>query len=357
MAEDIFRVRFRRSLQMLAPGTDFRLGIENVIQAKTGALIVVGDSPEVMGMASGGFQIDCEFSPARLYELAKMDGAIITNHDASQIIKVNAQLDPNPNLPSQETGIRHRTAERVALQTGELVVAISQRRQVVTLFQGNSSFRLRDIATILVQANQALQTLEKYRNVLSRDLQHLGGLEFEELVTIGEVCSVLYRSIKVLNISAEIENYISELGSEGRLVKMQLEEMVANVQEEATLIIKDYCNIQEKSPAEILSSVRRTHEDDVSDALLLMRSLALGTTSAHLEQQAAPRGYRMLNKIPRIPPAIIENLVERFHFLSRILRASIDELDEVEGIGEVRARSIKNGLMRMREQFLLEYMV
>lgn len=357
MAEDIFRVRFRRSLQMLAPGTDFRLGIENVIQAKTGALIVVGDSPEVMGMTSGGFQIDCEFSPARLYELAKMDGAIITNHDASQIIKVNAQLDPNPNLPSQETGIRHRTAERVALQTGELVVAISQRRQVVTLFQGNSSFRLRDIATILVQANQALQTLEKYRNVLSRDLQHLGGLEFEELVTIGEVCSVLYRSIKVLNISAEIENYISELGSEGRLVKMQLEEMVANVQEEATLIIKDYCNIQEKSPAEILSSVRRTHEDDVSDALLLMRSLALGTTSAHLEQQAAPRGYRMLNKIPRIPPAIIENLVERFHFLSRILRASIDELDEVEGIGEVRARSIKNGLMRMREQFLLEYMV
>ncbi|NLN87480.1 MAG: DNA integrity scanning protein DisA [Syntrophomonadaceae bacterium] len=342
---------------MLAPGTDFRLGIENVIQAKTGALIVVGDSPEVMGMASGGFQIDCEFSPARLYELAKMDGAIITNHDASQIIKVNAQLDPNPNLPSQETGIRHRTAERVALQTGELVVAISQRRQVVTLFQGNSSFRLRDIATILVQANQALQTLEKYRNVLSRDLQHLGGLEFEELVTIGEVCSVLYRSIKVLNISAEIENYISELGSEGRLVKMQLEEMEANVQEEATLIIKDYCNIQEKSPAEILSSVRRTHEDDVSDALLLMRSLALGTTSAHLEQQAAPRGYRMLNKIPRIPPAIIENLVERFHFLSRILRASIDELDEVEGIGEVRARSIKNGLMRMREQFLLEYMV
>ena len=286
-----------------------------------------------------------------------MDGAIITNHDASQIIKVNAQLDPNPNLPSQETGIRHRTAERVALQTGELVVAISQRRQVVTLFQGNSSFRLRDVATILVQATQALQTLEKYRNVLSRDLQHLGGLEFEELVTIGEVCSVLYRSIKVLNISAEIENYISELGSEGRLVKMQLEEMVANVQEEATLIIKDYCNIQEKSPAEILSSVRRTHEDDVSDALLLMRSLALGTTSAHLEQQAAPRGYRMLNKIPRIPPAIIENLVERFHFLSRILRASIDELDEVEGIGEVRARSIKNGLMRMREQFLLEYMV
>ena len=357
MAEDIFRLKFRQSLKMLAPGTVFRLGVENVMQANTGALIVVGDSPEVMNLVTGGFQIDCEFTPARLYELAKMDGAIITNHDASRILIVNAQLDPNPKLPSQETGIRHRTAEKVALQTGELVVAISQRRQVVTLFQDNMSFRLRDIPSILVRANQALQTLEKYRNVLSRELQHLGGLEFEDLVTAIEVCRVLRRSIKVLNIAGEIENYISELGTEGRLVKMQLDEMVANVQEEATLIIKDYSANTEKTPAEILNSVRRAYEDEISDSVFLLKSLALGTTSTHLEQQVAPRGYRMLNKIPRIPPAIIENLVERFTILNSILRASIEELDEVEGIGEVRARSIKNGLMRMREQFLLEYMV
>ena len=357
MVEDIFRLKFRQSLKMLAPGTVFRLGVENVMQANTGALIVVGDSPEVMNLVTGGFQIDCEFTPARLYELAKMDGAIITNHDASRILIVNAQLDPNPKLPSQETGIRHRTAEKVALQTGELVVAISQRRQVVTLFQDNMSFRLRDIPSILVRANQALQTLEKYRNVLSRELQHLGGLEFEDLVTAIEVCRVLRRSIKVLNIAGEIENYISELGTEGRLVKMQLDEMVANVQEEATLIIKDYSANTEKTPAEILNSVRRAYEDEISDSVFLLKSLALGTTSTHLEQQVAPRGYRMLNKIPRIPPAIIENLVERFTILNSILRASIEELDEVEGIGEVRARSIKNGLMRMREQFLLEYMV
>jgi len=357
VAEDIFRLKFRQSLKMLAPGTVFRLGVENVMQANTGALIVVGDSPEVMNLVTGGFQIDCEFTPARLYELAKMDGAIITNHDASRILIVNAQLDPNPKLPSQETGIRHRTAEKVALQTGELVVAISQRRQVVTLFQDNMSFRLRDIPSILVRANQALQTLEKYRNVLSRELQHLGGLEFEDLVTAIEVCRVLRRSIKVLNIAGEIENYISELGTEGRLVKMQLDEMVANVQEEATLIIKDYSANTEKTPAEILNSVRRAYEDEISDSVFLLKSLALGTTSTHLEQQVAPRGYRMLNKIPRIPPAIIENLVERFTILNSILRASIEELDEVEGIGEVRARSIKNGLMRMREQFLLEYMV
>lgn len=357
MVEDFFRINFRQSMKMLAPGTVFRQGIENVLQANTGGLIVVGDSPEVMNMVTGGFNIDCEFTPARLYELAKMDGAIITNHDTSRILIVNAQLDPNPKLPSQETGIRHRTAERVAMQTGELVVAISQRRQVVTLFQGNMSFRLRDIASILVKANQALQTLEKYRNVLIRELQHLGGLEFEDLVTLVEVCDVLRRSVKVLNIAREIENYISELGTEGRLVKMQLEELVSNVEEEATLIIKDYYNNKDKTPTEVLNSVLRAFEDETSDSVFLIKSLALGTTSSHLEQQVAPRGYRMLNKIPRIPPAIIENLVERFYMLNNILRASIEELDEVEGIGEVRARSIKNGLMRMREQFLLEYMV
>lgn len=357
MVEDFFRINFRQSMKMLAPGTVFRQGIENVLQANTGGLIVVGDSPEVMNMVTGGFNIDCEFTPARLYELAKMDGAIITNHDTSRILIVNAQLDPNPKLPSQETGIRHRTAERVAMQTGELVVAISQRRQVVTLFQGNMSFRLRDIASILVKANQALQTLEKYRNVLIRELQHLGGLEFEDLVTLVEVCDVLRRSVKVLNIAREIENYISELGTEGRLVKMQLEELVSNVEEEATLIIKDYYNNKDKTPTEVLNSVLRAFEDETSDSVFLIKSLALGTTSSHLEQQVAPRGYRMLNKIPRIPPAIIENLVERFSMLNNILRASIEDLDDVEGIGEVRARSIKNGLIRMREQFLLEYMV
>jgi len=266
-------------------------------------------------------------------------------------------LDPDPQLPSQETGIRHRTAERVALQTGELVVAISQRRQVVTLYQGNLSYRLRDIASILVKANQALQTLEKYRNVFIRDLQRLGGMEFEDLVTVLEVCDVLRRGIRVLNIASEIENYISELGVEGRLVKMQLDELVSNVEEEATLIIKDYLNSKEKTPPDVLATVLRSFEEEVSDSVYLARSLGLGTASSHLDQALAPRGYRMLNKIPRIPLAIIENLVEEFALLKNIMRASIEELDEVEGIGEARARSIKNGLMRMREQFLLEYMV
>ena len=355
--EEIYNGNFKKYLQMLAPGTVFRLGIENVLHADTGGLIVVGDNPELMGLVSGGFQIDCEFTPSRLYELAKMDGAIITNSDASRIVVANAQMDPDPSIHSNETGIRHRTAERLARQTGQLVVAISQRRKVVTLYQGNIVFRLRDLASILVKANQALQTLEKYRNVLLRELQRLGGLEFEDMVTVSEVCKVIRRSLKVLNIAAEIEYYIVELGTEGRLVKMQLDEMITSVEEEALFIIQDYSNTPEKTPQELMNSMRKAFEEDISDAVFIARILALGTSSSHLDQQVSSRGYRMLHKLPRIPISIIENLVSRFGLLGHILRASIEELDDVEGIGEVRARSIKIGLKRMQEQLLLEYML
>lgn len=355
--DDIYAGIFKNSLQKLAPGTLFRLGVENIIQANTGGLIVVGDSPELKKIVSGGFNVDCEFTPARLYELAKMDGAIIMNSNATRILVANAQLDPDSQLPSRETGIRHRTAERVAKQTGELVVAISQRRKVVTLYQGNIIYRLRDIPSILVKANQALQTLEKYRNVMFRELQKLGGLEFEDVVTVSEVCDVLIRIIRVLHIADEIETYILELGTEGRLVKMQLDEMVYNIKEEALYIIQDYSKVEEKTSEELLNIMLKAFEEDISDTVYIAKLLGLGTTTSHLDHPVSPRGYRMLQKLPRIPATIIDNLVEKFVLLSHIKHASIEELDEVDGIGEVRAKSIKNGLKRMQEQLLLEYMV
>ncbi len=355
--EDIYGGVFKSSLQKLAPGTLFRLGVENIIQANTGGLIVVGDSAELKKIVSGGFNVDCEFTPARLYELAKMDGAIIMNSSATRILVANAQLDPNSEIPSRETGIRHRTAERVAKQTGDLVVAVSQRRKVVTLYQGNIIYRLRDIPSVLVKANQALQTLEKYRNVMFRELQKLGGLEFEDMATVSEVCDVLIRIIKVLHIAEEIETYILELGTEGRLVKMQLDEMVYSINEEALYIIQDYNNVEDKSSEELLTIMIKAFEDDISDAVYIAKLLGIGTTASHLDHVVSPRGYRMLQKLPRIPTPIIDNLVAKFALLSHIQDASIEELDDVEGIGEVRAKSIKSGLKRMHEQLLTEYVV
>ncbi|MGE5422843.1 MAG: DNA integrity scanning diadenylate cyclase DisA [Ignavibacteriales bacterium] len=356
-SEGTYEDNIQKALHMVAPGTTFRHGLENVLKAKTGGLLVVGGSPEILNLVSGGFHLNCELTPSNLYELAKMDGAIILDKDATRILIANAQLVPDASVPSSETGIRHRTAERVARQTGELVIAVSQRRGIVTLYKGVQNYVLHEIDVILVKANQALQTLEKYRAVMDRDLIRLGGTEFEDMVMVSEVTRAIQRCMVVLKIAKEIENYIMELGNEGRLVKMQLDELISNVEEEAILIIRDYSKIVDKTPQDSFTTIFKAYEEDVSDAVSIAKILGFGNSASVLDLQVPPRGYRILQKLPRIPGQIIENLVTTFGDFPHILQASIEELDDVEGIGEVRARSIKNGLKRMQEQLILDYMV
>lgn len=342
-------------LRLVAPGTAFREGLENVLRAKTGALIVVGYSPEVMEVVDGGFSINCDFSPNYLYELAKMDGAIILSEDLKRILYANTQLIPDSSISSSETGIRHRTAERVAKQTGKLVVSISQRRNIITLYQGTLRYALKEIGVILTKANQAIQTLEKYKAVLNQSLTNLSASEFEELVTIPEVINVIQRVEMVLRIKMEIKRYINELGNEGRLINMQMEELVANTEEEAWLLYKDYAkdNSDEKIK-DIINGLKRSTDDELLDTHHIGRLLGYGTAAAASEESVAPRGYRVLSKIPRLPNVIIHNLVEEFERLPHVIMATIEELDEVDGIGEVRARTIKDGLKRLQEQMFID---
>lgn len=342
-------------LQLVAPGTPFRDGLENVLRAKTGALIVVGYSPEVMEIVDGGFSINCDFSPNYLYELAKMDGAIILSEDLKRILYANTQLIPDSSISSTETGIRHRTAERVAKQTQKLVVSISQRRNVITLYQGQLRYALKDIGVILTKANQAIQTLERYKTVLDQAMTNLGASEFEELVTLHDVTNVIQRVEMVLRIKTEIKRYINELGNEGRLISMQLEELVGNTEQEAVLLVRDYIKDQhEDKVKEVLSAFRRLAADEMLDHYHIARMLGYPQTSNSAEETVAPRGFRVLHKIPRLPSVIIQNLVERFEELPQLMMATIDELDEVDGIGEVRARTIKEGLKRIQDQVLID---
>lgn len=355
MKDDTKRDVMTQILQLVAPGTAFREGLENVLRAKTGALIVVGYSPGVMEIVDGGFSINCDFSPNYLYELAKMDGAIILSEDIKRILYANTQLIPNSTIPSIETGIRHRTAERVAKQTGKLVVSISQRRNVITVYQGNLRYALKDIGVILTKANQAIQTLEKYRAVLDQSLTNLGATEFEELVTLYEVANVIQRFEMVLRVKAEIKRYINELGTEGRLISMQLEELVGNVDHEALLVIKDYAReCSEDKIKEISAGLKKLTSEELLDQQHIIRLLGYPHTNTMLEETVSPRGYRMLHKLPRLPAVIIQNLVDRFERLPHIVMATIEELDEVDGIGEVRARAIKEGLKRIQEQLFID---
>lgn len=344
--------RFFKLLRAVAPGTPLREGLENVLRARTGALMVVGDAPQVMALVDGGFRIEAEFQPAYLYELAKMDGAIILSHDVKRILYANATLVPDSAIATQETGMRHRTAERVAKQTGELVIAVSQRRNIISLYKGGIRYILRDTNILLTKANQALQTLEKYRSVLTQTVVNLSALELEDLVTVTDVALALQRTEMVLRIEREIERHICELGVEGRLVEMQLEELVHNVEEEGRLLVRDYQ--QGTAPgAEAVSELLHAVEA-AQDLTGIARQLGFGTTPGALEGPVTPRGYRILRKIPRLPMAVIDNLVERFRNLPHILRAGIDDLDAVEGIGEARAKAIRDGLRRLREQVMLE---
>jgi len=347
--------RLLKVLRIVAPGMPLREGLENILKAKTGGLLVIGDNPEVMELAEGGFSINANFTPANLYELAKMDGAIIISEDIKKIIAANVQLIPNLSIPSSETGIRHRSAERVAKQANALVISISQRRGVITVYKGNLKYVLRELGVILTKANQAIQTLEKYRSVLDRVVTNLSTLEFDEAVTLFDVTKSIQRAEMVLRVVKEIERYICELGTEGRLITMQLEELVANVEEEGRLVIQDYTtHMGDKSPASIMVMIGSWPAEDLLDLSLIARALGYPGGAGILDQSVAPRGYRILEKIPRLPLQVVENLVREFGSLRKILVATIAELDAVEGIGEVRARSIKEGLQRYRDQLTQE---
>ncbi|GGO08500.1 DNA integrity scanning diadenylate cyclase DisA [Saccharibacillus kuerlensis] len=353
-------VKMNELLKLVAPGAPFRDGLENVLRAKTGALIVVGYSPEVMEVVDGGFSINCDFSPNYLYELAKMDGAIILSEDLKRILYANTQLIPDPAISSSETGIRHRTAERVAKQTGKLVVSISQRRNIITLYLGNLRYALKEVGVILTKANQAIQTLEKYRVVLTQALTNLTASEFEELVTLAEVVGVIRRVEMVLRIKTEIQRYVSELGNEGRLISMQMEELVGNTEREVLLLLKDYIahpGDDKDKVKEVLSSLRRSTDEELLDTTHIVRLLGYPAQASVTEELLTPRGYRVLSKIPRLPNIIVNNLTEHFGQLGHVVRAELEHLDEVDGIGGARARTIKEGLRRLQDQVFIERQV
>lgn len=342
-------------LKIIAPGTLFREGLDNILKAKTGALIIIGDTKEVLDLVDGGFRIDEEYTPARLYELAKMDGAIVLSKDLKRILLANTQIIPSPKILTQETGTRHRTAERTAKQTGELVVSISQRRNIITVFKGDFRYTIEDSSKIVTKANQALQTLENYKRVFDTKLRVLNEYEFNDIVTLDNVITCIQRAEMVNRVAEQVKRSIYELGADGVLVKMQLEELIEDLPQEELLIIKDYIAPSRRLlPEKILQNIRLYSQNELIQSEIIARFLGYEQFDNYEEVAVYPRGYRILNKIPRMPNSIVTNLVKTFKSFQHILLADVDKLDEVEGIGEVRARTIKQSLRRMQEQFVFD---
>ena len=341
-------------LKLVAPGTELREGLENILKAKTGALIVVSDSEDILKIADGGFKIDEEFTSTNIYELAKMDGAIILSSDLKRIIRANVQLNPDFSISTRETGTRHKTAERVAKQSGELVISISERRGIITLFKGNFRYVINDTQSVLMRANQTLQALEKYKTVFDNMLSILSEHEFDDIVTLDTVINCIYRSETIMRMETDVKRSIIELGDEGRIVNMQLEELMANVEDEEKLIIQDYNINKEISTQSILEEIRKIDKKNLIVSEKIVKLLGYEVSSDLLDTNVSPKGYRILSKVPKMPSSIIEKTVEAFGSLQHICSASIDELDDVEGIGEIRARIINQSLKRLQEQYILK---
>ena len=321
-------------LKKIAPGTPIREGLDNILKAKTGALLLITDKQEVIEeVVDGGFFINEDYTSSKLYELAKMDGAIVLSGDMKKILFANAQLIPSYQIPTVETGTRHRTAERTAKQTRELVISISQRRNIITVFKENYRYILEDTEAVLNKANQAIQTLEKYRKVYDNKLGILNEYEFNDIVTLDNVLTVIQRAEMVMKIVEEIKKQIYELGNDGRLVNMQLEELIGGLAKEELLLVKDYQVRKEPIIAKILGYESFENFEELA---------------------VYPKGYRILSKVPRMPNTIVENLVKSFKSFQHILVAEISDLDKVDGIGEIRAKTIKQTLKKMQEQFAFD---
>ena len=342
------------AIERIAPGTDLRQGIDDIIRSREGALIVIGEPQELAFLFSGGIRLEQPFTSQLLYELAKMDGAIIVNSELTRLAFANVQLMPDPTIPSAETGTRHRTAERVAKQTEALVISISQQRSTISLFVGHSRYQLDPIADVLAKTNQALATLDTYRQRLEQVLTRLTALEFQNAVVLDDVLVVLQRAEMNTRMAEEIERDCVELGAEGRLIRMQLEELVGHVPREKNAVIVDYhADGGAERTREGLEALAALPYQDLLEFELLA-VLGYPATVNPLDHSVSPRGFRVLSHIPRLPEGVIRRVVTTMDGLEAIVRASQRDLEGVDGVGAVRAREIREGLRRLQEHNLVD---
>jgi diadenylate cyclase len=346
----------RATLALMAPGTVLRDGLERILRGRTGALIVLGHDRVVEQLCTGGFSLDVEFSATRLRELCKMDGAVVLSSDGTRIVRAAVHLMPDPTIPSEESGTRHRTAERVAKQTGYPVISVSQSMRIIGLYVNGQRHVLDDSAAILSKANQALATLERYKLRLDEVSGTLSALEIEDLVTVRDAVAVVQRLEMVRRIADEIAGYVVELGTDGRLLALQLEELMAGVEADRTLVIRDYLPTgrRTRSSDDALDELNALTATELIDLVAVAKSLGYPGASDALDAAVSPRGFRLLAKVPRLPVLVVDRLVEHFGSLQRLLGATVEDLQAVEGVGDARARGVREGLSRLAEASILE---
>jgi len=342
------------ALALVVPGKPLREGLERVLLAKRGALIAVGDGHEVLSICTGGFLLDAEFSPQRLSELAKLDGGIVLSPDAGRIARANVHFMPNPSIPTTETGTRHRTAERMARSLDVAVVSASAAMGVVTVYRNDMKHVLQSSSHMHERVSHALATLQRFRQRFDLAITALSALEIEDTVTVRDVAAVLQPAELVMRISRDISESLIELGEDGVMLRLQLDELTEGVETVRRLVARDYLHGIEDGAHGVLERLEQMSTEELADPRRVGAALGLPDSRTELDASLEPRGYRLLHRLPRFPDALVERIVQHFAGLQKIMRASVGDLEEVEGVGEARARSLKDGLARQAEASILD---
>jgi len=339
---------------MVAPGTALRDGLDRIVRGNTGALIVVGSDAVVQRICSGGFELHAEFSATRLRELAKMDGAIVLDVDARRILRAAVQLVPDPALPTQESGTRHRTAERVARQTGFPVISVSKSMRTIAVFAAGERYVLQDSAALLARAHQELATLERHKRRLADTTHALTAMEIEDRATVADIAVVAQQLELVSRVTDEISGYLIELGTDAGLLGLQLDELTAGTRHERGLLLRDYgpdsSRTQPSDSADRLAGLRA---DDLLDLPAVAAAIGL-RNAGDVDGRVSARGHRLLGQIPRLPQVVADRLVLHFGGLQKLLSASAQDLQHVPDVDEAMAHTVRDGLSRIAEAALIE---
>lgn len=345
--------QLRLALARVAPGTPLRDGVDRVVRSKAGALLVLSDEPEVLGICTGGFLVDAPYSPQRLSELAKMDGAIIISTDGSRIARANVHLVPDPTVPTSETGTRHRTAERVARSLDVPVISASEEMGVINVYVGGVKHQIQDAGRLLDRSNQALQTLERYTERLDHAIAGLGALEIEDVVTLRDVAVVMQRGEMVNRISDEIETLIVELGVDARLLRLQLDELYGEIDDQVDLVVADYLPVA-RDADDTMAELARLTDDDLRDLRAVAATLHRGGDVSDLDAEVAPKGLRLLRRVNRLGDELSCRIANHFGEFSRLQRATVEELAGIDGVDAAVASQIKETLERVTESTILD---
>lgn len=333
------------TLERLAPGTAMRYALERIIQQGKGGLVVLGQNPKVRAASSGGFELNsASFTPAKLAELSKMDGGVVIDDDWDRILAANVHFVPDGSIDTDETGARHRTAERLARETETPVVAVSEGRRVATLFYGDNKIELATPTEVAAYVNQELQSLERLRSRLDEAENRLSRLEVTGLASYRAVVTVVQRAELVQRLGAVIRDRTRTLGDEGRIATLQLNDLLSGVRDTEKLVFQDYIKpLRAGAVDRALEKLEELSGQDLEDSQRVAKELGF----SDLDDPADARGYRLLSQVGRLPDSVREDIVRYFGSVTRLLRAAEKQLIDVEGVGDTRAKQLLSFFRRL----------